>query len=148
MRASGDGEGSGRQAAPRERGSSRSPPAALPPAALHAWQQLCALSLLARAPGIQPSFQSVGHLITYRRCEFPEVPLCGPRLKVCFPTPISGSPFGGSDRWVFLSHPSSWTGLGNRRSLLGTDWGGGARKGDKGISWGFLCPILAAQAAL
>lgn len=105
-------------------------------------------SLLARAPGIPPSFQSVGHLITYRRCEFPEVPLCGPRLKVCFPTPISGSPFGGSDRWVFLSHPSSWSGLGNRRRFLGTDWGGGARKGDKGISWGFLCPVLAAQAGL
>ena len=40
---------------------------------------------------------------------------------------------------VSLSHPSRWRGSGNRRSFLGTDWGGGARKSDKDTSLGFLC---------
>lgn len=71
------------------------PPTAFPPAGSQAWEQSWALQPTSPGPGIQPSFQSVGHLITYRRCEFPEAPLCGLLLKVCFPTPVSGSPLKG-----------------------------------------------------
>ena len=82
------------------------------------WNSPVLCSLLVWAPEAQPSLQAVGHLITGRRCEFPEAPLCGPLLKVCFPTPISGSPFGRSDRRSLFPTPPA----GQAQGTEGAFW--------------------------
>lgn len=113
------------QADRQERWSSNPPPLCPPSSPLYflllthmPWKSPVLCSLLAWAPGMQPSLQAVGHLITGRRCEFPAAPLCGPLLKVCFPTPTSGSPFGGSDRRCLFPTPPA----GQAQGTEGAFW--------------------------
>lgn len=100
MRDSRSREGSDRWAGPREWWSFGPTSTALPPVARMPWNSPVLCSLWALDPGIQPPFQSVGHLIMYRRCDFPEGPMCGPLKSVSPPrfleVPLEGLTDGSS----------------------------------------------------
>lgn len=78
----------------------QAPPAALPPTAHMPWNSPVLCSLRALDPGIQPPFQTVGQLIMYRGCDFPEGPMCGPLKSVSPPqfleVPLEGLTDGSS----------------------------------------------------
>lgn len=91
--------------------------------------------------------QPGGHLITYRRCEFPEAPLCGPLLKVCFPPQFLGVTFEGlTDGSSFPTPPA-----GQAQGTEGVFWEqtkkeepGGVTKAHVSAFW---ASSFAAQAA-
>lgn len=106
------------------------------------WNSPVLHSLLAWASGAQPTLQAVGHLITGRRCEFPAAPLCGPLLKVCFPTPTSRSPFGGSDRRSLFPTPPAGQAQGTEGAFWEQITKEEPRRVTKAQVWAFFAPDL------